>query len=120
MSTDPREEPLRPRALALLLLATTERLPRERARDQQADLAGLLLMRRVLDRLAALDPEPDALEAALAQIVQELSPPSGPVRAMATLVRDEWRYACATPEWVAHLLAEAVRSPERRREEKTS
>lgn len=102
-------EPLRPRDLALLLLASGDLLPRQRARDQQADLAGLALKRRLLDRLAALDPEPADVEAALARIIDEIGPPTGPTRALAALVYEEWQTACATPAWVAHLLQEAVR-----------
>jgi hypothetical protein len=105
------EQPLRPRDLALILLASRDLRPRKRARDQQADTAGLALKRRVLEEIAALDPEPDALEAALAETVAQLGEPSGPARAIATLVRDEWLMACAAPEWVAQLLAEAVEDP---------
>src|SRR5690348_12097390 len=84
-------EVLRPRDLALLLLASGDLRPRQRARDQQADRAGLELKRRLLDRLAALDPEPDVLEVALA-----------------LAFREEWLMAVRSPEWVAQLLAEAV------------
>ncbi len=102
-------DPLRPRDLALLLLASGELRPRQRARDQQADLAGLQLKRRVLERLAAFDPEPVDLEAALVRIVNELGPPTGPTRAIAAMVQEEWQAACTAPEWVAHLLGEAMR-----------
>lgn len=111
MSTDPdpHPEPLRPRDLALLLLASGDLLARQRARDQQADRAGLQLKRRILDRLAALDPEPADLEAALLRIVEEMGPPTGPTRAIALSVREEWQTAATTPEWVAHLLGDAMR-----------
>jgi hypothetical protein len=99
---------LRPRDLALLLLASRDLRPRQRARDQQADVAGLELKRRVLHEVAALDPEPADLEPVLAGIVAEMGEPSGPARAIATVVRDEWRMACCSPEWVGQLLAEAV------------
>ncbi|HXG11098.1 MAG TPA: hypothetical protein VNK04_15165 [Gemmataceae bacterium] len=102
-------EPLRPRDLALLLLASGELLPRQRARDQQADVAGMQLKRRLLERLAVLDPEPADLEAALVRIVEEIGPPTGPTRALAAGLREEWQAACAAPEWVAQLLGEAVR-----------
>jgi hypothetical protein len=117
MSTDsgPAEELLRPRDLALLLLASGDLLPRERARDQQADLAGLRLKRQILDRLAALDPEPAELEAVLVRIVEEMDPPPGPARAIAVSVLEDWRAAAATPEWVAHLLADAMRESEGKR-----
>jgi len=118
MNNDPPNEVLRPRDLALLLLASGDLLPRKRARDQQADVAGLALKRQVLDRLAALDPEPGDLEAALVRIIEEFGPPSGPVRAIATLVRDEWHAACAAPQWVAQLLSEATSAERAAREGK--
>jgi hypothetical protein len=108
MKTAPPMEPLRPRDLALLMLASGDLRPRQRARDQQADLAGLQLKRHILDRLAALDPDPNGIEAALVQIVQEIGPPQGPTRAVAGSFRDEWRAACAAPDWVAQLLADAA------------
>src|SRR5947199_5246952 len=105
-------EPLRPRDFALLLLASGDLAPRQRARDQQADRAGLGLKRRVLEALVDRAPEPDELEAALVGIVEELGPPTGPTRALAIALWEEWQTAVATPAWVAHLLAEAVRAPE--------
>lgn len=109
MSEPTLSEVLRPRDLALLLLASAELLPRRRARDQQADLAGLELKRRLLDRLAALDPDPGDLDATLMRWVRELGPPEGPPRALALSFREEWQAAASSPEWVAHLLGEAVR-----------
>lgn len=103
------DDPLRPRDWALLLLASGDLRPRQRARDQQADLAGLELQLRVLQRLTALDPEPADLEAALVRIVEEIGPPTGPTRGIAAALRDDWQTACASPEWVAHLLGEAMR-----------
>src|SRR5437867_852001 len=99
---------LRPRDLALLLLASGESLPRQRARDQAPDLAGLALKHRVLERIAAIDPEPAELEATLLKIVDEFGPPTGPTRAIALSIREEWEMACITPELTAHLLAEAT------------
>jgi hypothetical protein len=104
---------MRPRDLAILLLASGDLLPRQRARDQQADRAGLDLKRRLLDHLVALDPEPDELEAALLRIVEEIGSPTGPARAIAAGVRDEWQAACASPEWVAQLLADATSTEQR-------
>jgi hypothetical protein len=108
-------EPLRPRDLALLLLATRDLMPRARARDQQADLVGLNLKRRILERIAQLDPEPAELDAALLQIAGELGEPGGPARAVAATVRDDWQMACAAPAWVAQLLAEATEETRRGR-----
>jgi hypothetical protein len=104
-----RLEPLRPRDFALLLLGSGDLLPRQRARDQQADLAGLELQRRVLNELVARDPEPDEIEALLMDVVEEIGPPTGPTRAVAAMVRDEWRTAASVPGWVDHLLGEALR-----------
>jgi hypothetical protein len=108
MSVVPSPSVLRPRDLALLLLASGDLRPRKRARDQQADRAGLEIKRRILEQVVALDPEPEALEAALIKMVDEMGPPSGPIRSVAAVVRDEWQTACSTPEWVSQLLSEAV------------
>jgi hypothetical protein len=108
----PADEPLRPRDLALLLLASGDLRPRLRARDQEADRFGLTLKRRVLDRLAALDPEPDRLTAALAQIIDEIGPPTGPTRAVAVSFQEDWQAALTSPEWVGHLIQEATTTSE--------
>jgi hypothetical protein len=108
MSAEPNPPTLRPRDLALLLLASGDLRPRQRARDQQADRAGMEIKRRILQEVAALDPEPEELEAVLIRLIEEIGPPTGPTRAVAAVVRDEWQTACATPEWVAQLLADAV------------
>jgi hypothetical protein len=119
MSESASSDPSRPRDLALLLLASGDLLPRKRARDQQADRAGLDLKRQVLERIAAVDPDPAALEETLMRIVQELSPPSGPVRALAVLFREEWQAAGAAPDWMAHLLAEALTTSNSTRKDKS-
>jgi hypothetical protein len=108
MSAEPTPPILRPRDLALLLLASGDLRPRQRARDQQADRTGMEIKRRILQEVAALDPEPEELEAVLIRLIEEIGPPTGPTRAVAAVVRDEWQTACATPEWVAQLLADAV------------
>lgn len=100
---------LRPADMALFLLASGDLLPRKRARDQQADLAGLELKRRVLDMLVAYDPEPEELEVCLAQIVEAIGPPSGPTRAICAGIRDEWEQTAASPGMLNWLLNEALR-----------
>jgi hypothetical protein len=100
--------PLRPRAFAQLLLASRDLRPRKRARDQRADVAGLDLKRCVLQSLADGDPEPDEMEATLLSIVEEIGPPTGPTRAIAASIYDEWQAACVSPEWVTLLLNEAI------------
>lgn len=105
--------PQRPRDLAVLLLAASGDPPRARARDQQADRAGGALRRRVLDRLAAIDPEPEALDEALAAIVAELGEPSGPTRGVCSAIRQEWSEARLVPGYWSWLLAEAVERTER-------
>src|SRR5437868_14781044 len=103
-------ETLRPADFARLLLASGDLLPRKRARDQQADLQGLELKRRMLNRLTALDPDPIEIESALMRIVQELGPPHGPARALASTILEEWRMALSSPPWVELLLNEALRT----------
>src|SRR5689334_17999956 len=104
--------PLRPRDFAVLLLSSGGVAPRQRARDQQADRAGLDLKRRVLTALVAHDPEAEDLEAALVAVVEELGPPTGPARAIALALLEGWRAASAPPGWLAHVLGEAVRGPD--------
>jgi len=105
---------LRPHDLALLFLASGDLRPRQRARDQQADTAGLELKRRILQELVDIDPDPEALEITLIKIVDKFGPPFGPTRAVAAIVRDEWQTACTSPEWLAQLLSEAVSHSEDR------
>lgn len=114
MSASPQPDeaaqaPLRPADLAHLLLAGGDLLPRQRARDQQADLAGMELKRRVLHQLIALDPEPEDLDAALDQIIAEIGPPFGPTRGICLNVRYDWEAACSSPQFIAWLIDEAVR-----------
>jgi hypothetical protein len=102
---------LRPRDFALLLLASGELAPRQRARDQQADRAGLELQRRVLEALAACDPEPEDMEAALLAAVEDLGPPTGPTRAVAQALFEDWKSADAAPALIDHLLGQAIHTP---------
>ena len=104
---------MRPRELAIFLLASGEASPRKRARDQQADIAGLELKRRVLALLAALDPDAGELEAALLQIVAEIGPPYGPARAICAIVRDDWEAAASTPGFRDWLIDEALHQSRR-------
>ena len=109
----------RPRDLALLLLAIGNDPPRARARDQQADRAGGALRHKVLDRLAALDPEPHELDESLASIVLEIGDPTGPTRGICSSIRDEWDQLSIVPEawpWLIHeALASSGRDGEPRR-----
>jgi hypothetical protein len=108
MLPDADDPSRRPRDLALLLLAAGEDSPRQRARDQQADRAGAALRRRVLDRLAALDPEPQGCAAALTRIVAEIGEPSGPTRGVCGLILREWESSRLSPGYWGWLLAEAL------------
>jgi hypothetical protein len=101
-------EPFSPRDFALLLLGSGDATPRQRARDQQADAAGLELKRRVLLEVVARDPDGHEFEAELMAIVDTLGEPTGPTRAVALGVLEEWRLTAASPGWVPHLLSEAV------------
>ena len=107
------DEILRPHDLALLLLASGDLRPRVRARDQEADRTGLELKRRVLDRLAAIDPDPDQFTTTLTRIIEEIGLPTGPTRAIAISIQEDWQAAVAAPGWVAHLLNEAAQSSEK-------
>jgi hypothetical protein len=99
---------MRPRDLALLLLAVAHEPARARARDQQADRAGGALRRRVLDRIVGDDPEPDALDASLAAIVAEFGEPTGPTRGVCSMFRQEWAESRLAPSYWTWLLSEAI------------
>src|SRR5688572_19007397 len=98
---------IRPSQFATLLLASGESLPRLRARDQQADLAGSQLKQRILSRVMELDPDPDNFPATLEAIVEEFGEPSGPTRAVVRLVAEEWMDASAHPQLSVWLLDQA-------------
>ena len=104
------QEPRRPRDLALLLLAMGGGSPRQRARDQQADLAGAEIRRRVLDRISAIDPEPGDLDLTLNRIVLELGEPTGPTRGVALGIRQEWQECRASPIAWGWMIGEAIKA----------
>jgi hypothetical protein len=99
---------LRPRDFALLLLASGDLRPRQRARDQRADETGLAIQRRLLERLAEIDPEPGDLEATLLRLVEELGPPTGPSRTIAAIILEDWTLASSNPDWLSLLIERAT------------
>ena len=98
-----------------MLLAADRRPPRQRARDQKADQFGLRLRQEVLERLAALDPDPERFDTALTQIVDEMGQPSGPARAIALGLRDEWLAVGTNPDLLEHWLGEALVSDDKKK-----
>jgi hypothetical protein len=104
------EAPLRPKDLADLLLAGGDMLPRQRARDQQADRAGMTLKQDVLLRLSALDPDPEQLDATLVHIINAIGEPTGPTRGICHSVRYDWDAACQSPAFTRWLIAEALQA----------
>jgi hypothetical protein len=107
------EQPLRPGDFARVLLAAGGEPPRARARDQQADMIGESIRRRVLNRLVVMDPEPEALESALLTVVEELGEPSGSTRAVCTAIAQEWEMARLSPEFWPFLIGQAMHADER-------
>ena len=97
---------LRPGEFSRLALATidaSEGRRKRRKRDQTPDKIGLDLKRELLERAAAEDPAPEAFEGWL--LAQALAAPaSGPVRAICTMILDEYRLAMVDPDfgrWLA-------------------
>ena len=105
-----REVGMRPGQFGVLVLASGESLPRQRARDQRPDVAGSRLKLRVLGRLVELDPEPDQLRLALERIVVEIGEPTGPTRAVAQLIFEEYTAVCNNPRLTTWLLEQATRA----------
>jgi hypothetical protein len=100
---------LRPRDFALLLLAAGDVAIRDRARDQQADLAGLALKRRMLNEMVAVDPESHEMAAFLFELPKRLDAASCSIRSLALAVMQEWQTARVTPNWRDNLLDLAAR-----------
>ncbi len=101
---------LRPGDFARVLLAASAEPPRARARDGRADTAGECLRRSVLDRLVALDPEPESMESALVSIIAALGEPTGPTRAVCTAIAQEWDMARLSKSLWPYLLTQAVQA----------
>jgi hypothetical protein len=114
---DAEDDELRPADWARFLLAASGLPPRDRARDQQADLLGEDLRRQILGRVVDLDPRADAFEAALMEIVADSAQADGPIRGVALTVLQEWEQIARSPALRSFLLREALEAP--RREERS-
>ena len=90
------------RALAKALDAAEGRRKR-RKRDTTPDSIGQSLERGLLDEIARADPAPDEFEGWLAGRCRAAGLASGPLRAVASKVLEEWRMAHASPEFRAWL-----------------
>lgn len=103
---EPATEPLRPGTFARLSLAAhaaAEGRRRRRKRNQTPDAIGLAIRRELLERIAAEEPAPAAFEAWLLRYTLD-QPASGPVRALAVQVLEEYRFAQHDPafgRWLA-------------------
>lgn len=113
--SESHDEPRRPRDLALLLLAAECQPARLRARDQQADLAGLALRRELLGRLAECDPDADRLADTLTSLVIEAGEPSGPTRSVAISIWQDWEMASGSAGYWSWLISEAIARSDPRR-----
>jgi hypothetical protein len=82
----------RPKAFCTLLKAVDCRPPRQRARDQQADLVGNALKAQLLDYVIAKDPEPEDFAAALLEGARGLDQ-AGPARGVASDILLGWEEA---------------------------
>jgi hypothetical protein len=68
------------------------------------------LNRRILDRLIAIDPDPERLEEALLAIVEEMGEPSGPTRGVCTSIFQTWEMLQLSPGYWTFLIEEALRN----------
>lgn len=92
------EQP-RPAAVCRRLLAAleaTEGRRRKRKRNTAPDALGLAIKRELFEAVIEADPDPDDFEAWLLAYCQRFGLSSGPVRAMALDVLDEYRLALAS------------------------
>lgn len=98
----------RPRDLAVFILAAGNDPPRQRARDQQADCTGLDLRRDLLHRIVTIDPDPEDFERTLMEIVEEIGEPTGPTRALALSILQDWESAQSGPGFWSWLVEQAL------------
>jgi hypothetical protein len=97
---------MRPADFCHQLLATLEASDgrrRRRKRNTTPDAIGMGLKRDLLERAIHEDPEPQAFEAWLLQHCLAAGDVSGPLRAMAQDILNEWRLAEVSPAFRAWL-----------------
>jgi hypothetical protein len=103
MTADTRNQvSLRPADFCRYLVAAlgaSDGRRRKRKRTTTPDAIGMSVKRDLLDRAIADDPEADAFEAWLFERVLAAGIASGPVRAMAIEILDEWRVALLAPDF---------------------
>lgn len=100
---------IRPGQFCRFLLRTldaAEAQTRRRKRDQRPDHIGLGIRRELLEQAIADDPDGAQFERWLLEQVL-VSPAPGALRAMATLILDEFRFAARQPDFRAWLAAGA-------------
>ena len=90
----------------LRTLEASEAQTRRRKRDQTPDHIGLAMRRVLLEHVVAIDPDEDQFEQALLERVLASETP-GPLRAMAILIMNEYRFTASQPGLVAWLQAGA-------------
>jgi hypothetical protein len=92
-------DPPRPGSVCRRLLdamQASEGRRKRRKRDTTPDGIGMGIKRDLLHRAAADDPEPEEFEAWLVEQCLAAGLASGPTRAMAIDILDEWRFAVAS------------------------
>ena len=94
------------RALLKALDASEGRRKR-RMRDTTPDAIGQSLERDLLEEVAREDPDPGAFEGWLSERCRAAGFSSGPIRAVASKVLEEWKMTHASPEFRAWLLSGA-------------
>ncbi|MBA2278742.1 MAG: hypothetical protein H0W06_13375 [Chloroflexia bacterium] len=111
-------ERLRPAHVCTGLLGAmegSEGRRKKRKRNTTPDAIGLTIKRDLLERAARDDPDPEAFEDWLMEQCLAAGAASGPTRAMALDVLDEWRVAVASGAF-RHWLDEGAPSDDRRQE----
>jgi hypothetical protein len=98
---------VRPKDMALLLLASGDLLPRQRARDQQADISGSTLKARIL-KIGLARSRAVRWKRRWSKSLRCSVHPLASAGCCCQRTR-RWQAACASPQFVEWLLAQAVR-----------
>lgn len=97
----PRPGPICRRLLEAMEASEGRR--KRRKRDTTPDEIGMTIKRELLGRAAEEDPAPEEFEAWLAEQCFAAGLASGPTRAMAIDILEEWRYAVASGTFLSWL-----------------
>ena len=105
---------MRPRDFSLLALSIESRMPWKLRKKREAHDAFQELKLKLLDRVIAVDPDPEDLERVLVEAALE-EPTDGPARGIVTDILLDWDMVRTSPRTARWMVEQATSPPEERR-----